>query len=685
MFNRGRTLLLRDWQLATSTVRYRLVVLLLLPVLLTLASLVFITIYWNVTYTGTQLYMKVRGDLSVAQGVLEAQSSQRKRALIQLQRSWEFRELLNQNKLTELDRFLTQRQQRLGLTFLRYLSPAEIRQDQELLALKVSPTNSGLQVLSASQLDRLVPELSKQAELRIVPTLMAAEPESSGEYRGLVSRSLVPVMDENGYILGALDGGMLLNHESAYVDEVRDLVYTDDALPYDVVGSVSLFLDNTRISTNARDSDSGKRIVGSQVSEAVRQKVLRQGEIWVGRSYEYDAWNVSAYMPLNDISGNRIGMLYTGFVEKAFIDTYLRNIIELGGALLVILIISSWAVHRGAAGLLKPIKQISTVVNAVEKGEDLRIGDLGLGQRNELSVLAQQFDQMLDQLQQRNRQIQLANDQLEQKVRERTQSLQDLTHELKQNIDLLNTTRSQMVTNEKLVALGEMTAGIAHEINNPTAVILGNIELIKWELGDNASHVEEEIELIFQQVQRIKMIIQSLLQYARPGDMDMPIKRQAINPIIDEMLVLVRHSLSRQSVVVTLDLQATSEAAVNRQQLLQVLINLVVNAAHAMDGNGEVRVITKDWVEADGSTKGVEVRVEDDGCGIPKELQSRIFDPFFTTRKQGTGLGLSLSYGIIRRFGGGFELESEPDKGTVFTVKLPTESPELDAPVNTIS
>ncbi len=679
MLNVWRQLVRRDMQLMTSTVRYRLLVLLLLPVLLTLASLVFITIYWNVTYTGSQLFMKVRSDLSVAQGVLAAQSVQRKRSLDQLQYSAEFRRLLQQAEPAPLLQFLQQRQQGLGLSYLRFVAVEQVQQDPELQALQGAPEHAGMQVLNAAQLDALKPGLAAQAQMPIRTTPMSGAAKAPLESRGLMVRSLVPVYAAGKRLLGYLDGGVLLNYDTHFVDKVRDLVYAKDALPYDVIGTTTICLDNLRISTNVPDSLHGHRAVGSLVSDQVRKKVLEQGQVWVDRAFVYDDWYVSAYAPLLDINGKRIGMLYTGFTEETFIGNYLRNIFELGGMLLLVLLGSGWAVYRGAAGLLRPIRQISSVVSDVKAGRDGRIGDLGLSNSNELAQLAQQFDQMLDQLQERNRQIQAANDQLEQKVVERTQSLQVRTQELKQNIELLNATREQMVTNEKLVALGEMTAGIAHEINNPTAVILGNIELIQWELGEQSQPVQEEIDLILQQVQRIKAIIQSLLQYARPGEMDMPVSVQPINPIIDEMLVLVRHSLRSQSVNVVLDLQAEQAALVNRQQLLQVLINLVVNAAHALDGEGEVRVNSRNWLDDAGQCQGVVLQVEDDGCGIPAELQSRIFDPFFTTRKQGTGLGLSLSYGIIRRFGGQLELESEPNRGTVFSVKLPSQRPPRDS------
>ncbi|MGL5490885.1 MAG: sensor histidine kinase, partial [Shewanella sp.] len=274
-----------------------------------------------------------------------------------------------------------------------------------------------------------------------------------------------------------------------------------------------------------------------------------------------------------------------------------------------------------------------------------------------------------------NAQIQAAAEQLEMKVEERTRSLQDKTLELQRNVALLNETRQQLVTNEKLTALGELTAGIAHEINNPTAVILGNMELLRYELGDNAEVVKEEIDLVIQQVGRISTIIRSLLQYSRPGEFNAPLEMHPITPIIEEMLVLVRHSIQKQEVVLITELNASCPVQVNRPQLLQVLINLVVNAAHAMDGKGRIWVRTYDWVQQD-MPIGVKIEVEDEGSGIAPEQLGRIFDPFYTTRKDGTGLGLSLSYGIIKRIGGTIEVSSVLGKGSIFTIGLYHEAKE---------
>ncbi|MCC4833574.1 cache domain-containing protein [Shewanella sp. 10N.7] len=682
-----------SWQQMQAKVRYRILILTLLPILLTLISLVFITIYWNISYTGKQLFMKVKADLTVATNTLEQVQKQQEIQLLNVSKSWDFQNAFlevdkgNQSELAALNRYLKQQKDILQLDVLRLIRLEEANADPDLRQMLPRVENkalSGLMVLSAKRLDRLDPSLAKLARVPLSATMRAEEPTKIAETRGMLSRTLLPIADESGQVSWYLDGATLFNRDTVIVDHIRDLVYDKGTLPERSIGTVTIFLDNARISTNvpmdmfSPNKDLQSRALGTLVSEEVRQKVLVDGTPWVDRAFVLNDWFISGYSPLEDVRGKRIGMIYTGFSEAPFIHTYILNIIELGTILMLVLLVSGFLVYRGANSLLEPIERIHHVVKAVQSGRDLRIGELGLDRDNELSNLAEQFDHMLDLLQRRNLQIQSAAEQLEVKVEERTRSLQDKTEELQRNVALLNETRQQLVTNEKLTALGELTAGIAHEINNPTAVILGNMELMKYELGPNANVVEEEIELVIQQVGRISTIIRSLLQYSRPGEFNAPLEMHQVQSMIEEVLVLVRHSIEKQKVELIQQVNTTAEVQVNRPQVIQVLINLVVNAAHAIESKGKIWIRADDWIE-NGSVVGVKVEVEDEGVGIAPERLSRIFDPFYTTRKDGTGLGLSLSYGIIKRIGGTIEVKSTLGKGTVFSIGIYNKAKEEQA------
>jgi two-component system NtrC family sensor kinase len=316
------------------------------------------------------------------------------------------------------------------------------------------------------------------------------------------------------------------------------------------------------------------------------------------------------------------------------------------------------------------------VVRATQAGLERRIGEID--SRDELRELARQFDSMLDLLQQRNREIQRAAAELETKVEERTHELEMKNTDLEATVDLLHKTRQQLVMAEKLAAVGELAAGVAHDIHNPTAVILGNLDILATELGSAIDPVRTEIDLIMQQVERIRHIVNRLLQFSRPSRETGEVVEVEINQLIKNTVPLVRHMVEERSITFRQRLAATRLIRINPYDLEAVLINLTINAYHAVSPGGIVEISTADW-----DHRGVVISVRDDGIGIPPEMLHRIFDQFFTTDPQRrTGLGLSISYGLIHRYGGDITVESEPGKGSVFHVWLPQEpvfAPQLEA------
>ena len=668
-----------------TSIRLKILGLTLTPVVLILVTLIGMTSYWASTYSADQLYRKVQADLSVAQGFLQILEDKDLDSLRQLSQSRRLKEsiklgdsmraqqqLLDYKTLHKLDFIRLIPTNGLGDRLLSEDSLAKIAAQ----VLRGQPM-TGLQLLEPEEVDRIDPDLNYSIRIPLQDTPRAMPTKRSHENRGMFIRALHPVTSADGEVIAILDSGRLLNRNNAFVDEIRDLVYQPGTLPDGGIGTVTLFLDDVRISTNVpqepgiREQGGLNRALGTRVSYDVNKKVLQKGESWVDRAFVVNDWYISAYMPVEDMSGKRIGMLYTGFLESPYTEIYHQTLIELIGAIAIVTFISSILVMRSAGLVIHPVSRIHAVVKAVKAGQRKRIGMMD--NNDEFSDLAEQFDTMLDLLEDRNRQIQQAAEVLEQKVQQRTQSLQDKTRELEEHIRLLQATRAQLVTKEKLAALGELTAGIAHEINNPAAVILGNMDLLQAVLGNEAEPVEEEIELIIQQVYRIRALINNLLQYSRPGEYTQSLAPLDINQVVQDMLVLVRHTLEKQAISVNLELKASHLAQANVQQLQQVLVNLVMNAAHASPRQTSIQVSTNNWYEA-GVCKGVVIQVKDEGKGIAADILPHIFDPFFTTRDNGTGLGLSVSYGIIRRYGGDIQVESELGKGSTFSVYLREEA-----------
>ena len=174
--------------------------------------------------------------------------------------------------------------------------------------------------------------------------------------------------------------------------------------------------------------------------------------------------------------------------------------------------------------------------------------------------------------------------------------------------------------------------------------------------------------MIVEQVYRVRAIINNLLQFSRPSDYLTVTVKVDTNRVIKDTLVLVRHDLGKKSIKVNLDMRASTLVEANHQQLQQVFINLIVNAINAMEATDKASVLTirsRNWRD-----QGVLVSVRDNGCGIDPLVLPRIFDPFFTRSKGGTGLGLSVSYGILERYGAEIQVRSRVGAGSCFYLWL---------------
>ena len=240
-------------------------------------------------------------------------------------------------------------------------------------------------------------------------------------------------------------------------------------------------------------------------------------------------------------------------------------------------------------------------------------------------------------------------------------------HFLVKDIEQQRMMREQMAQADKLASIGELSSGIAHEINNPLGIILGYTQLMlrnELEGSDRAA----DLKTIEKQVRHCKSIVEDLLNFARTSS---PKKElHDIHAVVEDVL----HFIRQHSKLDGIEIRANYDRRVgpllmDEKKISQVLINLLMNAIYAVGGRGEITVTTG---MSDNGQKAV-VRVHDDGPGIQSRDMARIFDPFFTTKPtgQGTGLGLSVSYGIIKNHGGDIRVESTPGQGTAFSIVLP--------------
>lgn len=658
------------------SVRAKLLFLVLLPLLAVLPILIGLTLYWANTYYDHLLIFKVNSDLAVAHQYFANVTDHLGQDVDGLAHSYSLVSLLGHHTQADEASWLMWARDEHKLDFLYLLDThGRIIAPTSRLDVPTWPivkqalqgkSSTAIDIFTPAQLSAIDPVLARRALIEIVPTRNAATSSQQMETSGMIIHTATPVHDAHGQLVGALEGGVLLNHNLDFVDTINDLVYKEGSLPFGSKGTATLFLDDVRIATNVRLFE-GQRALGTRVSREVRDKVLGLGATWLQRAFVVNDWYVSGYEPIQDSFGQRVGMLYVGFLEAPFNTA---KTVALAGVILVIVLVSAaggFISLKWARAIFLPLEKMNQTMSAVEAG-DLSARTGKLASQDEIGQLARHFDQLLEKLQAQNRELKKWADELDRKVVERTAELESANQRL---ID----TQKQLVMSEKLAAIGELTAGVAHEINNPTAVIQGNLDLLVELIGAHADPVREEIRLINQQIQRIRLIVTNLLQFARPAEFAGYVEPLDVNPLLSDCLVLVRHQLGKTRIVVIQDYRATRHITMNRNELQQVIVNLMVNAIHAMPEGGFLTLETHDWENI-----GVSISVTDTGAGIAPEVLPRIFDPFFTTRKQhGSGLGLSISYGLLERYGNRITVTSEAGKGATFIIWLRVEPIYMDS------
>jgi signal transduction histidine kinase len=239
----------------------------------------------------------------------------------------------------------------------------------------------------------------------------------------------------------------------------------------------------------------------------------------------------------------------------------------------------------------------------------------------------------------------------------------------------LATQREQLIRSEKLASVGQLAAGVAHEIGNPLAAILGYVDILRADAASAGRLPDAErrdaLDRVKAETQRINRIIRDLLEYSRPSHEEPSL----IDPLLvvrsAQALLAPQARFREVRITVTPEGSSWPAVMVSQGRMTQVLVNLLLNAADAMDGKGQVAVTCE-------SVAGrVRIAVSDEGPGIERELRRKVFDPFFTTKPpgQGTGLGLSISRAIVESYGGTLELDPEAARGARFVIDLPAAPP----------
>jgi nitrogen-specific signal transduction histidine kinase/iron only hydrogenase large subunit-like protein len=243
------------------------------------------------------------------------------------------------------------------------------------------------------------------------------------------------------------------------------------------------------------------------------------------------------------------------------------------------------------------------------------------------------------------------------------QQLKKSHKQLQSSHQELEQAHAQLIKTEKFASLGQLAAGVAHEINNPLGTITIYSHLLLKSL-ENEDPRKEDIELIISEANRAKEIVQGLLSFAR--ETKLRESEMNVNDLLEDVLALI----SNQSLFYNIKIEKSFYQDIpsinaDETKLKQVFLNIILNAAQAMEGNGKLILGTST------DKKQIKIKIQDTGPGIPPENMDKLFSPFFTTKEKGTGLGLAISYGIIERHKGRIDVYSELGKGSTFTIILP--------------
>ena len=653
---------------ARRSIRTRLLLLALLPLGIVLPLIMAALAYWGGDYFDQLLNTKVRSDLAVANSYYE-------RAAEGVGRSVAGQAAANRvvravvagrgRQTPAVAAILEETVSAHKLDFLRFIdvdSGRRMAAEWPVVAAALAGSErTETEIFTEPQLAAISPLLASRAATPLIATPNAVPTERAAEERGLVIHSAAPVHDAAGNLLGVLEGGVLLNKNLDFIDNLNAVVYPDGTLPLGSAGTATLFLGDVRVATNVR-LFGDTRAIGTRVSAVVNNAVLKQGVTWLDSAFVVSDWYVSAYAPLVDSRQQRIGMLYVGFLEAPFAKARWHAFYAVAAFFVLAMLLAGAYAVLSARRVFKPIERMHATMTAIELGDDdARVGPVA-GQ-DELGVMATHFDRLLDQLQAQADSLKRWGASLDAKVAARTAELEQAVADLK-------AAQSQLVMNEKLAAIGQLTAGVAHEINNPIAVIQGNLDVLRDVLGPRAEPVEHEIRLIHEQVQRIRLIVAKLLQFARPQDYVGYLEPVETGQLLQDCLLLVRHLLNKGDIAIEQHIDSRRRITCNKNELQQVIINLFVNAIQAMPNGGVLRIGVEDWDEAD-MPVGIRLEVADSGPGISATDLAQLFKPFFTAKKPGgNGLGLWVSQALVERYGGQITAESELGKGARFTVWL---------------
>jgi two-component system NtrC family sensor kinase len=433
-----------------------------------------------------------------------------------------------------------------------------------------------------------------------------------------------------------LYGGILLNRDERIVDTVRGTVFRNEEYKGRSIGRATIFLKDVRVATNVPAQDRG-RAIGTRVAEDVRDHVIEKGERWTQRAMVITDWYITAYEPIKDIFGRIVGILGMGVLEEKYVDLRWRT---LASFVLVTLAGMTLAALLGcflAGKIINPVHRLIRASRQVTEGS--LTPDIGPVSSGEMAVLQNTFKEMVAAM-----------------GRRRAES------------------QDRLLLSERQASVGRLAAGVAHEINNPLTGVLTYTHML-LRRKDLNEEVRADLQTIVEATERVRKIVKGLLDFSRQTKPDR--EQVDVNGLISSMISLMENQALLKGVgMVFKPGHDVHTVNMDRDQFQSVLLNMLINALDATKPGDSIILSTLNSpVKNEAEQEGIEISIADTGCGIPPEHLNKLFDPFFTTKEvgHGTGLGLSVTLGIVQRHGGTIQVASEVGKGSTFSIWVPLE------------
>jgi len=512
--------------------------------------------------------------------------------------------------------------------------------------LQEKQTRAATEILAQERLQREAKTLALKAYMSFEPTARAKPRPELEETAGMALEAFLPIVDNEGNLVGGLVGGLLLNRNFEVVDEVKDLVFREEKHRGKDVGTVTIFQWDLRISTNVTQA-SGNRAIGTRVSKEVYDRVLENGLPWYGRAFVVNDWYITAYEPIRNSRDKIIGMLYVGILAQEYDeqkDRLTTLLLALTSGAVALVIVLSFFLARG---LSRPLQRLAEGTQVISKGKlDWRVPEIG--RIPEVTNLTQAFNAMAATLQERGQQLRKQHEEL-----------------AKANQKLRETNDNYMKT----------LRFITHELKSPLAAIQSMIDVLVADLlGDLPDKSRHFLVRIKRNCEELQDMVRNYLDLARAerGELvatksPIDLMKDVVAPVVTQTQPLFK---SRQvNLVVSCPERLTLEADA---ELLRIALgNYLSNAAKYGKEEGQARLeVATDGVE-------VTIAVWNEGRGFSEEEGKTLFNKFSRLRntdtrdKRGSGLSLFICREILDLHNGRVLAESQPGQWARFSLRLP--------------